>query len=327
MTHRGADTAGLRRRGILPEQVAGERNAVSFAPRSDLFREGIDEEFRQKPPVMVTCRRRGPLRAVVKEFGQMFRKIVSETLPEKFRQAKRPRRIRRPRIRKRHQIGVAPVVRLIGEDRRNRTTEILSELPPVSVVGHINEPLHRSGVEHVQVGVLVEPVAARLLFGENFEARLPAGRISAVKIPCDGAVETRTPEPETHRMRRTGMGMQIENPRPAGRIACHQPPRRSGRPAVLVVETGNQSTPLRFFDGGADAVEPLPPEVGRRQSDPGMHEESAQPHRLEFPDLAPQLFRLQSAVPAPERLSPVCRAGCGKFFGKRFGHSHLLFLI
>ena len=252
-------------------------------------------------------------------------KIVPETFPEKFREARGPWRVRRPRPGQRHQIGVAPVVRLIGEDRRNRTAELLAEFPFVPLVGHFDEPLHRIGVEHVQIGVSVEPGVARLLFGEDFEAGLAGPRFAAVKIAGDRAVEAGAPESETHRMRRPGVGVQIEDPRPAGRVACHQPPCRTGCPAILVVKAGNQSVFLGFIDGGADAVEPLPAEIGRRQSNPGVHEETAQPHRLEFPDLATQFFRLQSAVPAPERHSPVLRTGGGKQFDHRLGHFRLLF--
>ena len=64
-----------------------------------------------------------------------------------------------------------------------------------------------------------------------------------------------------------------------------------------------------LLETGVDAGEPLFSEVFGIQTDPGVHEKSAEAHFVKEVDLSDQFVLVQFGIPRPERHSPEFFAG------------------
>ncbi|MPM40307.1 hypothetical protein SDC9_86947 [bioreactor metagenome] len=90
-------------------------------------------------------------------------------------------------------------------------------------------------------------------------------------------------------------------------VTGHQSARRAGGPAVFIVQMGLHAEFFGFIDGCFDTVEPFFFEIGRGQTDAGVHEKSAHAHLFHDADLPPDFRRFEPAVPRPERRAPKTR--------------------
>ena len=82
---------------------------------------------------------------------------------------------------------------------------------------------------------------------------------------------------------------------------------RAGRPAVLVVQVRLHVQLTCLLDARANAFEPFLGEIFRGQTHAGVHKKPTQAHLMHYPDLPPEFFRIQQAIPCPERLAYIRR--------------------
>ncbi|OPZ81313.1 MAG: hypothetical protein BWY76_03070 [bacterium ADurb.Bin429] len=328
--HRGADHVRLPDERVFLQYVAGEEQVVVLAPLADLTREGVHEEVGDA--IMVMVARRGHRLAVhvVDQFHEMGQQIVTVALFKDPGQLAGPRQAA---AFKGVVIGaqLVAVVRLVSENAGHGAAELLANPAQVVFMGRLDKGPHRLVAEGVEVRVAVVPGAAALHLHAEAQDHLAVlqflrrrslrdgrhvARLAALHGGGEGGQRVVVPR----QFLRFLQYIQHQLTRAVLLMFCDQPARGAGGPAVLVIQPCFHAELLRFINAGVHAGEPVVGKIGGIQPHAGVHEEATQAGAVHGANLPAQFLRLQLAIPRPEGLAAIRRAGRGEFPQNGQGH-------
>ena len=293
-------------------------NTVSLAPIAAGVGKGGGKALGNVVVVVVAGQGDLAVRQIPQKLGEVLHKGIAVGGGEGLLQIVRPRQVNGLTAVGKGQRALTHELRLIGEDGRDGTTELVAYGGEILFVGHLDEFLDGLGVQGVYVGFVVVPralarqltpdvpdrtlgVVDGLLLGQlaiGLQALvLSQHHVKAGKEQGSGSRGV---------IRVTGEGeVALTESVVLGDVAA----AKARGPFVLVVEPRQHIILLGMVGAGLDQTHEAVGEVGGGHTVAAVHMEAAQPHFLENVDLTAQLIRLQVAVPRPEGSAAVLGGG------------------
>jgi len=197
--------------------------------------------------------------------------------------------------------------RLVGETALHHLGEIILAQLVIMLMGQLKEFPHRSLIEIIRRGIVIEPRAWRAFLQPYDKEDLSFLQLFASFKSSQGEdIITFNPCPiQSQHLGIVPQGGEILNnfqcqplERPHGLL--HFATATSRRPAVLVIKPGPHTQFLCFGNTSQHALIPFLSKIRSLQALSGMHEKPTDAHLVHLLNLPGQLFLVKMVIPGPE---------------------------